>query len=127
MNGLKRTNDTEGHAAGDLALKTLADCFLRSAAFGQRVYRVGGDEFMIVCFHGDENDVRALVSRIDANIAKTKYTVAVGYCMTEKGKDVNETANVADARMYEMKSAYYTTLGHDRRKSDAAEVAAKTE
>ena len=116
MNGLKATNDGEGHAAGDLALKTLADCFIRAATFGQRVYRVGGDEFMIVCFHGDENDVRALISRVDANVSKTKYSVAIGYAMKKDGMSVDEAANVADARMYEMKSSYYLEAEHDRRK-----------
>ena len=116
MNGLKATNDSEGHAAGDLALKTLADCFLRAAVFGQRVYRVGGDEFMIVCFHGDEETVRALISRIDLNVSKTKYTVAVGYCMKKKGVSLDETANLADERMYAAKSQYYMEIEHDRRK-----------
>ena len=116
MNGLKATNDSDGHAAGDLALKTLADCFIHAVTYGQRVYRVGGDEFMIVCFRGDEEAVRALISRIDMYVSKTKYTVAMGYAMKSSEMSVEDAAAIADERMYEAKNLYYSEKVHDRRK-----------
>ena len=49
MNGLKVLNDTQGHAAGDEALVTLALCFHRALKSRQFGYRIGGDEFVILC------------------------------------------------------------------------------
>ena len=42
MNGLKVINDTQGHAAGDEALVTLALCFRRALKSRQFGYRIGG-------------------------------------------------------------------------------------
>ena len=44
MNGLKTINDNEGHEAGDKAIATVAECFIRAAKRKQTVYRIGGDE-----------------------------------------------------------------------------------
>ncbi|MBE6865077.1 MAG: GGDEF domain-containing protein [Ruminococcus flavefaciens] len=64
MNGLKEINDNEGHKAGDTALQTLADCFWKAANHGQRIYRIGGDEFTILCIGILEKDVLSLIERI---------------------------------------------------------------
>lgn len=48
INGLKETNDTLGHLAGDELICGTADCLkLTFCNFGQ-VYRMGGDEFLVV-------------------------------------------------------------------------------
>ena len=48
LDRFKYINDTMGHAAGDLVLKTLADRLLAYCNAGQRVYRLGGDEFVLL-------------------------------------------------------------------------------
>ena len=73
MNGLKELNDTQGHHAGDEALLTLALCMNRALKSRQYAYRIGGDEFAIICQKASEKDVSALVSRIKSNISETKY------------------------------------------------------
>ena len=45
MDGLKRRNDTQGHAAGDEALRQVAQILRKLSG---DAYRVGGDEFLIV-------------------------------------------------------------------------------
>lgn len=110
MNGLKTANDTKGHAEGDRALVTLANCFAKSVKTRQRVYRVGGDEFMILCTRTDEAGVEKLVEKIRGAVSATPYTCSVGYCVCEAGKSLDETIKISDERMYEEKAEHYRRL-----------------
>ena len=108
MNGLKTINDTQGHAAGDKALETIAICFLESATAKQTVYRIGGDEFVILCRRSKEEDVKQLIERIRKNLAKTEYKWAIGYSFHPDGTDsIDEMLKESDEKMYEDKSAFY--------------------
>ncbi len=115
MNGLKAINDNEGHKAGDLALTTLAKCFIEAAKHKYRVYRVGGDEFVIVCRKCKEQDVQALSSRIRENVAKTRYSCSVGYCYSKTGSSsIDEMLTASDENMYAEKMRYYKEKGIKR-------------
>ena len=46
LNGFKLLNDTEGHDAGDLALRITADRLRQSVRASDHVARLGGDEFV---------------------------------------------------------------------------------
>ena len=117
MNGLKRINDTRGHAAGDDALTTLALCFKRAAKSHQSVYRIGGDEFLIICQQALESDVHLLIDRIRRNVAETEFTCAIGYSCSENGsKSISEMLKESDEMMYAEKAKYYKTAGIDRRR-----------
>lgn len=48
LDGLKRVNDCEGHAAGDRLLLVLVETLRRALRGLDGVYRVGGDEFIVV-------------------------------------------------------------------------------
>lgn len=48
LNGFKAINDTHGHAAGDAALKAVADTLLANLRDTDAVGRLGGDEFGVV-------------------------------------------------------------------------------
>lgn len=116
MNGLKRINDNYGHAAGDEALTTLALCFSRSLKRRQYGYRVGGDEFMIICRKNSEEEVVALVDRIRKHVSDTKYSCSVGYSYrSNKEKTVDDLVKESDVMMYQEKSLYYQQSGIDRR------------
>ena len=116
MNGLKELNDKNGHAAGDKALKELGGCFFRSLKRGQRAYRIGGDEFLILCIGNDEKEVQALVERIRQEVAKTLYTCSIGYSMRSEGSTVETMYKLADKALYEEKAQFYIKSGKDRRK-----------
>ncbi len=107
MNGLKRINDECTHQEGDRALAALADCFTKAAYPSQRVYRVGGDEFMIICHNTAPAEVEDLARRIRDNVKRTKYSCAVGYCCREYGMSLDEVFRIADERMYEEKEEYH--------------------
>ena len=118
MNGLKHINDTHGHAAGDEALVSLALCFVQAAKSRQSVYRIGGDEFLIICRHGTEEDVIQLIDRIKKNVAETPYSCAIGYSFSENHqKSISEMLRESDEGMYAAKAEYYRTAGIDRRRN----------
>lgn len=115
MNGLKTINDTEGHKAGDVAISTIAGCFLRAAKRKQLVYRVGGDEFVVVCRKVSEEEVIALTKRIHQQVDATKYSCSVGYSYSHDGKKpIDELLSESDANMYAEKQQYYKKTGKSR-------------
>jgi len=115
MNGLKAINDTDGHVAGDEALKTLALCFTRAVKRKQSVYRIGGDEFVIVCRRDSDDEIRQLIERIQKNVSETKYSCALGYSYTPDGtKTIEELLKESDKMMYEQKTRHYLNSGNDR-------------
>ena len=116
MNGLKTINDTEGHKAGDLAITTIAGCFIRAAKRRQPVYRVGGDEFVIVCRKVSEDEVIALTDRIREQVKNTKYSCSIGYSYSADGKTpIDELLSESDAKMYAEKQKYYKENGKAQR------------
>lgn len=117
MNGLKTINDNEGHIAGDQALITLADCFKKSISGRRLVYRIGGDEFIIVCRKTSEKELIELVDDIKTNVSETKYSCSVGYCYSSSDKEtLEDMVKISDKMMYQDKAKYYKTTGIDRRK-----------
>lgn len=112
MNGLKTINDTEGHAAGDEALETLALCFMRAVKSKQPAYRIGGDEFVIICMRSGKDEVESLIERIRKNVGETKYKCAIGYSFDESGsKDIDELLKESDEMMYADKAKFYQNAG----------------
>lgn len=64
--GLMRLNDWYGFVQGDLVIRTVATR-LRNALPACRLYRVGGDEFLVeIPSLADETEARALAARIAA-------------------------------------------------------------
>ena len=108
MNGLKVLNDTQGHAAGDEALLTLALCMNSALKSRQYAYRIGGDEFVIICRKTSQEDVSALIGRIENNIGETKYHCSIGYCYCADGtKSIETMLKESDMMMYAEKKRYY--------------------
>ena len=118
MNGLKTLNDTLGHAAGDEALLTLALCINKALRNRQYGYRIGGDEFVIICRKTSQEDVKKLIKRIEDNVGETEYNCAIGYGYRAVGeKSIDDMLKESDITMYAAKERYYTQSGKSRRKT----------
>lgn len=118
MNGLKHINDNYGHAAGDEGLSTLALCFTRALKRRQTGYRVGGDEFVIVCRKNAEEDVQALVERIKKYVAPSGYSCSIAYSYRkDENISIDDLLKESDTLMYQEKDRYYKETGKERRKS----------
>ena|GEM_PF-448524 len=116
VNYLKRVNDTYGHEIGNTYLKNA--CRLTCAVFGaENVYRVGGDEFVVI-LAGDKVSlskyfVAQFKSEMEHKLSNEslalweKVSAAVGVAVYEPGKDKNadEVFKRADKEMYANKLA----------------------
>ncbi|MBE5964512.1 MAG: GGDEF domain-containing protein [Lachnospira sp.] len=104
LNNLKVINDTKGHEAGDIALKTLTECVDKVLMKGCYLYRVGGDEFFVLCNRKTKEQVEKIVRGIKEEMSKTEYSCAVGIAMKTVDKTFNAMCIEADRAMYEDKS-----------------------
>ncbi|MCR4780323.1 MAG: GGDEF domain-containing protein [Ruminiclostridium sp.] len=101
MNELKWMNDTLGHEAGDTALKAVSEAFRQSVPSNERIYRIGGDEFIVICRHSSEGEIERLVEKMRSAVAESGCSCAFGMSC---GKSADEMIKEADARMYEDKA-----------------------
>lgn len=111
VNGLKKTNDSLGHAAGDLLLQRaallLGDCFRE---FGN-VYRTGGDEFFAILHQVDEEKWQQLQKRFyglqqsRSESYDFPVSVAMGHAVLDS--TIDKCVQLADKRMYENKSQFH--------------------
>jgi diguanylate cyclase (GGDEF)-like protein len=116
VNGLKRVNDTMGHAAGDDLLRQAAMILVECIGDYGSVARIGGDEFAIITPNIDEAQLNHLISRIKSTFKDKKEEllgggIAIGYAIKSKaGQDISSVIERADKNMYEDKR-------NDRRQS----------
>ena len=126
LNGLKRTNDTYGHASGDKTLIDAANVICR--VFGkENVYRVGGDEFVVIVSTDSSEDMDDLFKKFESELEEEnkkekayQYPISVskGYSIYQKEKD-NEFKTVflrADVAMYRDKDEFYAKKGDRERR-----------
>jgi diguanylate cyclase (GGDEF)-like protein len=100
LDELKMVNDTQGHAAGDEALKRVAEALRATIRSGDNAFRIGGDEFAVILPEADEHDARAAAQRIaDELQLAASFGVAVCGADCEAGTLLRE----ADDAMYRMK------------------------
>ena len=108
VNGLKTVNDTQGHKTGDIyirdAAKLICETFKHSP-----VFRVGGDEFVVVLrgsdFTNREELSQQFYETVKRNAEEDKVIVACGISVYDKAHDKNTAAvfERADAMMYRNK------------------------
>lgn len=109
INGLKRVNDLYGHEAGDRLIINTARSML--AILPENAYRVGGDEFVLICFDIDEKIFRSKVRDICDSIAAKRISVSVGVVWEESSSELETMLRRADDLMYAEKKKYYEEHG----------------
>lgn len=115
VNGLKRANDTLGHAAGDRLLRTAAQYL--AALFGkEHVYRVGGDEFVVLVTDMAVSQVAARLRNIQQQLEEMDVSIAVGTAACDAAhRTYKELKAEADAAMYKDKMKCYARHGWEPR------------
>ena len=117
MNGLKYINDNYGHMEGDKALSTIAQVISKAAKRNMYVYRLGGDEYIILCHNGTEEDIIETATRFKELISKTEYHCSYGYSYRSKNEEVTvaDLLKEAEKKMYEDKERFYENASIERR------------
>jgi len=110
----KRVNDTHGHEAGDLVLKSLAKSFLATLRETDMVARLGGEEFAVLLPETDLQGAAYAAERLRLRVAQgsvkfrgkaIKVTVSIGVTLVKNEPGgIEEALHAADELMYRAKS-----------------------
>lgn len=108
VNGLKQINDAMGHEVGDRLIVVAAESFKILQNDSRRVFRVGGDEFVLIAEDTDEEEGKKLLEKWSENVksqnefSEIKLAVSTGYAYGS-GAEIREVIKVADQMMYDNK------------------------
>ncbi len=107
LNLLKKANDSFGHEAGDALLKEASD-YICKIFLHSPVFRIGGDEFVVVLTDEDYDNREALCKRFEDEMDYEvkgahgiKLSIAHGMAsFPDEAPDCEELFRIADDRMY---------------------------
>ncbi|GGO38926.1 GGDEF domain-containing protein [Deinococcus humi] len=111
LDGFKNVNDAHGHAEGDRVLRSVADALRVHTRAGDQLYRLGGDEFMVVLACAGENEAQSFALRLQETLAAVEggnlpVRASVGMTLfPDDGQDMEALVRLADQRMYRNKAA----------------------
>ncbi len=78
LNNLKIINDTYGHEYGDKALSALASVlYAHSDEQCRRVYRFGGDEFVMIIDNPHDGEADRIISAVKDELMKCSYDISI--------------------------------------------------
>lgn len=113
LNGLKEVNDDRGHSAGDALICRAAEQLRQ--IFEGRVYRTGGDEFVVVDNQMDESAFQDAVQMVQKGMQEQDISCSVGYSWRCAECNIKEQFDKADFMMYQQKRHFYSLQQNDRR------------
>ena len=104
-NGLGIINNTYGHEAGDEMLKSIAQA-IKSVFRKKDVFRIHGDEFIVLCENIDKNLFCSKLELVRQRINESGYSASFGAVYADKLSEINELIKLADDRMFIEKEEY---------------------
>ena len=121
LNDLKQTNDSLGHSAGDELICAASNCMKFAFASYGKIYRIGGDEFVVLIQESVSN-LDSILQVFDTTIrdwhGKYSNSISVSYGVVKSSEQdfdsIHSVSKLADERMYQNKKDYYTTSCNDR-------------
>lgn len=114
VNNLKAINDNYGHDCGDKYI--FGSCHIICGIYKHSpVYRIGGDEFLVLLRNSDYENRDALLKETEEAFKKSmndtsvepweRYSAAFGMSEYQKGDDVDAVFKRADENMYRNKAS----------------------
>ncbi len=110
----KKVNDTYGHAAGDVAIKRIAEAAMAAVRGSDAVGRIGGEEFALLMPETTADNARLFAERLRATIEgldidappKIRVTVSIGVAQFDgDAEKIEATLARADRALYAAKHA----------------------
>ena len=116
IDNFKKINDTYGHDVGDIVLKQFAHFVREHVRESDMVFRLGGEEFLILMPYASMKDAYEIVSRLrvdlkvegSVDIGKEHicYTFSAGITDTQEGDhELGMLIKIADKKLYEAKNS----------------------
>ena len=112
-NGLHEINNRLGHQAGDRMLRAVADVLCREFPH-ECIYRIGGDEFVVLCQDMDKQDIEDRMEKVRQDLISLDYEISFGIEWRDQNIDVNTMVNLAEGAMQHDKQQYYKENGKER-------------
>jgi diguanylate cyclase (GGDEF)-like protein len=115
LDHFKRVNDELGHAAGDAVLQDVAYTMRSVLRAGDSIYRVGGEEILVVLPGATKADAFGVGERLRLAVRERRpggvaMTISVGVAVARPGPlDTDQLVGLADEALYSAKAA-----GRDR-------------
>jgi len=115
LDNFKRVNDQRGHAVGDAVLREVAYTMRTSLRAGDSIYRVGGEEILIVLPGATKEDAVGIAERLRLAVRERRpagvpVTISIGVAVSRPGPlDTEELVGLADTALYSAKAG-----GRDR-------------
>lgn len=107
INGLKYANDKFGHKYGDSLIVETAN-ILKEIWNEYFIFRVGGDEFLIIAEDICEDYFYELVKEtLNIFNSKKNISISMGYDWSNNSIDISNMISNADKKMYISKKNYY--------------------
>ncbi|MEJ8573399.1 diguanylate cyclase [Microbaculum marinum] len=112
IDDFKRVNDEFGHLVGDAVLRSLAQMLTHSLRDSDRIYRFGGDEFVVVSNNLAADGARSLADRLHWQTATLRnpdlrepLTISIGLATSpQDGTNFISLLSAADKRLYSAKT-----------------------
>ncbi len=107
----KAINDGFGHEAGDMVLVGMTGLLRRDLGHGVPIFRLGGEEFLVLVECVGRNAAEAIAARLIDAIEAHRFferhtvTVSVGVAESRPGETVNSWLRRADDALYAAKAA----------------------
>jgi len=112
LDGFKGVNDTMGHQAGDMALVLMAEILLSHTRKSDLVFRIGGDEFVVLMPNTEVDDCErictGLCKLIADRMSNASYaiTASIGYTTIDRTPAPSvDVLTIADKAMYQAKTS----------------------
>lgn len=103
VDGLKRVNDSAGHAAGDALIVRTAQALRQAARKHDVVARLGGDEFGILAIECDHAGAQALLERTRQALQEAGLQASAGMATRDPAHGLQVAWEHADQAMYREK------------------------
>lgn len=116
LDHFKRVNDQLGHAAGDAVLQDVAYTMRAALRAGDSIYRVGGEEILIILPGADEEDAIEIAERLRQAVRSRRpvgiaVTISIGVAVSKPDVvDTDDLVARADAALYAAKAGGRDTV-----------------